>query len=469
MSFGAQLGYEDQPSRPQSAEAAAARVLSWRLAPAAIGWLGAGVVLLALGIVARRPDVVAIGVPLLIGLAWGTSQRPQRVPAVRLTGDDQPTGSTGAVSATVEIAPAERPTALALRVRAPGHRSSDVLVVADRRSLDVSMRTVRTGRRELFGLAHRAVAADALTSTGAAGDPPLTMTILPNARSLEELPLPFRLQGLTGPHTSRRAGSGGDLHDVAVFAPGDRLRRIDWRVTARLNTAPAVLGAAARAAGAGRADRTINRLYVRRTFATADATVMLVIDSRDQVGPRVATWGDAARLREDESTSLDIARHAAISLARQYVSAGDRVGLEDLGKLRRPAPPAGGRRQLQLLTQQLALAEPEGEPTHRQRIPRLPSGALILVFSTFLDDDAAAMARTWRRAGHRVLAVDTLPRLLISGIPERLYIAYRIVAMERSDRIQQLASVGVETLAWMDPATDPGLELAMMSQLRGRR
>ncbi len=468
MSFGAELGYEDQP-RPLSEAAAAARVRSWRLAPVAIGWLGGGVVLLVLGVVARRPDVVAIGAPLLIGLAWGTSRRPARVPGVRLTGDDQPTGSTGTVSAEVAIAPAERPTALALRVRAPGHRPSDVLVVAERRSLEVSMQTVRTGRRQLFELAHRAVSADALTSTGAATDSPLTMTILPNARSLEELPLPFRLQGLTGPHGSRRAGSGGDLHDVAVFAPGDRLRRIDWRVTARLNTAPAVFGAAARADRSGRADRTINRLYVRRTFATADATVMLVIDSRDQIGPRVATWGDAARLREDESTSLDIARHAAISLARQYVSAGDRVGLEDLGKLRRPAPPAGGRRQLQLLTQQLALAEPEGEPTPRQRIPRLPSGALILVFSTFLDDDAAAMARTWRRAGHRVLAVDTLPRLLISGIPERLYVAYRIVAMERVDRIQQLAAVGVETLAWMDPATDPGLELAMMSQIRGRR
>ena len=177
-------------------------------------------VLLVLGVVARRPDVVAIGAPLLIGLAWGTSQRPARVPAVRLVGDDQPTGSTGTVSAELEIAPAERPTALALRVRAPGHRPSDVLVVAERRTLEVSMRTVRTGRRELFGLAHRAVGADALTSTGAATDRPLTMTILPNARSLEELPLPFRLQGLTGPHGSRRAGSGGDLHDVAVFAPG---------------------------------------------------------------------------------------------------------------------------------------------------------------------------------------------------------------------------------------------------------
>ncbi len=466
MSFGAGLGYEDEPSRrPPDPRAG----LVWWLAPSAVGWLGGGVVLVVLGVVARRPDVVAIGVPLLLGLAWGTSRRPRLVPIVRLLGDDQPTGVTGTVEAAVEVAPAEQPTVLALRVQAPGHRPAEALVVAERRTLAVSMSTVRTGRRALFGLSHRAVGADGLLSTVSGPDRPLTMTILPSPRALEELPLPFRLQGLTGPHTSRRAGSGGDLHDVAVFAPGDRLRRIDWRVTARLNTGPAAGPGTGAGAAGGRADRTINRLYVRRTFATADATVMLVIDSRDQVGPRVSTWGDATRLREDETTSLDVARHAAISLARQYIAAGDRVGLEDLGRLRRPAPPAGGRRQLQLLTQQLALAEPEGEPTRRQRLPRLPSGALIVVFSTFLDDDAAAMARTWRRAGHRVLAVDTLPTLLISGIPERLYVAYRIVAMERADRLAQLAGSGVELLTWMDQTTDPGVRLSALGRLRGRR
>ena len=435
----------------------------WQLAPAAIGWLAAGVVLLTLGVLTRRPDIAAIGVPLLLGVAWSTSGRPGRCPSARLRGQDQPIGPSDVVEVEVVLEPADAPTALALRVRAPGHRPGEALVAAaaavagEPRTLTASIRTVRTGRRELFRLAHRAAAADALLSTAAVADPPATMTILPSARSLTELPLPYRLQGLTGPHASRRAGSGGDLHDVALFTPGDRLRRIDWRVTARLNTAPAVLG------------RTITQLYVRRTFATADATVMLVIDSRDQVGPRVSTWGDATLLREDESTSLDVARHAAVSLARHYLAIGDRVGLEDLGKLRRPAPPAGGRRQLQLLTQQLALAEPEGEPTHRQRIPRLPSGALIVVFSTFLDDDAALMAQAWRHAGHRVLAVDTLPKLLVSGIPERLWVAYRIIAMERADRIARLTAAGVETLAWMDPVRDPGLELGLLARLRGRR
>ena len=45
----------------------------------------------------------------------------------------------------------------------------------------------------------------------------------------------------------------------------DRLRRIDWKATAR------------RGQNAG-------DLYVRRTAALADATVLIVLDSRDDVG-----------------------------------------------------------------------------------------------------------------------------------------------------------------------------------------
>src|SRR5699024_620324 len=78
-------------------------------------------------------------------------------------------------------------------------------------------------------------------------------------------------------HTSRRVGDGTAFRDVHLFTPGDRLRRIDWRVSARRSLDVRT----------GR----LTELYVRRTFATADASVMLVVDSRDAVGPDVATWG----------------------------------------------------------------------------------------------------------------------------------------------------------------------------------
>ena len=432
------------------------------------GWLVVGAALLVVGLVSGRPDVGVLGLPLLLGAAWSLARPPRGATRVRLRASDQPAGTTG-VRAQVAIEPAAASGTVTLRMTAPGHRTAEVLLAAGERSVVASMRSVRTGRRPLFGLDYRAAGPDQLLGSAAVTVPRLVVTVLPSTRAVEDLPLPFRLQGLAGNHVSRRSGDGGDLRDVGPFMPGDRLRRVDWRVTARLNSGPPPT--------TGQRSAPISQLYVRRTFATADATVMLVVDSRDDVGPRVSTWGDATLLREDEATSLDIARNAAATLARHYLAGGDRVGLEDLGRMRRPIPPAGGRKQQQRLTLRLALAEPEGEPTPRKRVPRLPSGALIIVFSTFLDDDAARMAQSWRRAGHRVIAVDTLPRLLLGGLPERLETAFRIVAMERADRLRELPRTGVEVMTWSLPgragvaaaADNPAIDLVRLARVRARR
>jgi uncharacterized protein (DUF58 family) len=393
-----------------------------------------GVVVLVFGVLVGRPDVAVLGLPPLLGVAWSWSHWPAGGPEVTVRAVDQ-SATGGRLRAELRVTSAAGAGLVGLRVGAPGHRPRECLV-----------------------------APSALLTTPVRSLDPVVVTVLPATRALRDVPLPFRLQGLTGPHGSRRAGDGGDLHDVAAFRPGDRLRRIDWRVTARLNGPTAAAGPTGRPGA-------IAELYVRRTFATADATVMLVVDSRDEVGPRVSTWGDATAVDEDEATSLDLARFAAASVARSYLEAGDRVGLEDLGRLRRPSPPAGGRPHLHRLAQQLALATPEGEPRRRQRVPRLPSGALIVVFSTFLDDDAARLATAWRGSGHRVVAVDTLPVLATDDLAPRLATAYRMVAMNRDDRIADLGRAGVETVAWqrLDPDHDPAAELGVLARRRTRR
>ncbi|MFL6027057.1 MAG: DUF58 domain-containing protein [Friedmanniella sp.] len=435
----------------------------WNLAGPAVPWLVGGVAVLIFGVLVSRPDVAVLGLPPLLGVVWSWSRWPAGRPTVGTRAVDQ-SATGGRLRAELTVEPAPGAGLVGLRVGAPGHRPTQCLLLAEQRTLGLEMTSVRTGRRRLFRVDHRAADPAGLLTTAATSLEPVVMTVLPATRALREVPLPFRLQGLTGPHDSRRAGDGGDLHDVAAFRPGDRLRRIDWRVTARLN-GPTVAADPTGRPGA------IGELYVRRTFATADATVMLVVDSRDDVGPRVSTWGDATAVDEDEATSLDLARFAAASVARSYLEAGDRVGLEDLGRLRRPSPPAGGRPHLQRLAQQLALAAPEGEPRRRRRVPRLPSGALIVVFSTFLDEDAARLATAWRASGHRVVAVDTLPALVTHDLPPRLATAYRLVAMDRADRIADLARVGVETVAWqrLAPEHDPASELDVLARRRARR
>ncbi|MBP2417687.1 DUF58 domain-containing protein [Microlunatus capsulatus] len=430
-------------------------------APASAAWLVGGVLVAVVGLVAGRPEVAVLGLPLLLGLVVSRAGWPAQDVRARLRAADQ-TASAGTLQAELEVGAAPGVPLLGVRVDAPGHRPREALLLARDRVVGVRMRSVRTGSRALFQLDARSADPSGLLLGPVSSQPPVVMTVLPSTRALRALPLPFRLQGLTGPHGSRRAGDGGDLHDVAPFRPGDRLRRIDWRVTARINGQGA--------AGAGQPG-AVSELYVRRTFATADATVMLVVDSRDEVGPRVDTWGDASAVDEDEATSLDLARTAAASVARSYLEAGDRVGLEDLGRLRRPSPPAGGRPHLHRLTQQLARARPDGEPTRRQRVPRLPSGALIVLFSTFLDDDPARLATSWRGSGHRVVAVDTLPPLLLAGLSGRQRTAFRVVSMDRLDRIADLGRAGVETVSWqsLDPAHDVAAELGVLARRRVRR
>jgi hypothetical protein len=113
------------------------------------------------------------------------------------------------------------------------------------------------------------------------------------------------------------------------------------------------------------------------------------------------------------------------------------------------------------VVQQLALLRPEGEPSVRLRPPRIPSGSLVYVFSTFLDAEAADMARAWRRAGQSVIAVDMLPVLRSRGLDARHWLALRLVLLERDDRLAELARTGVQVLRWADrPGTTAQLQLA---------
>lgn len=427
--------------------AAAADGLTWRVSAAGATGAAAGLALIGLGLLLGRPEVACVGAPLLLSMLWDWSARPAAPGAA--TVDRAEHGADGAVISLLRVQAMDRPGAVQLRVGAVGYRESRALVAVHApRRIALAVRTARTGPHEMFGV-------DSVVATqGGAGHTEISTTelqrvlVLPGTRALRALPLPTRLQGLTGAHNSRRPGDGGDLRDVNLFSPGDRLRRIDWRVTARR---------------AGQPGGALVDLYVRRDFATADAVVMLVVDSRDEVGPDVSAWSGWRQLRPDESTSLDIAREAAASLARQYLAGGDRVGLDDLGRQSRPVAPAGGAAQLRRLTHRLAVLAPQGAPKPYLRAPQVPSGSLVVLFSTFLDEEAARLAHQWRRAGHRVLAVDVLPELSLRGTSAAVVTAYRIISLERRTRMSELQRAGVELLEWSPGAA---VDLAALHRIR---
>lgn len=407
----------------------------------------AGAVLLLAGALFGRPDVAVLGAAPLVGALWDWRRRPEAEPAVRLdAASDAP--EPGTLGATVHVEVPHPARAAVVVVRRGNRQLAESLVRVDgARDLLLVVRTVRTGPQEVAHVDGVGVGPGA----GSVSEPTDLSTrstlVLPAPRPLEQLPLPPRLRGLTGAHESRRPGEGGGLRDVHPYAPGDRLRRIDWRVTARRSP-------------------ELRELYVRREHALAEAVVMLVVDSRDDVGPDPATWRGSVPPRAQDPTSLDLARQAATSVAQAFLATGDRVGLDDLGAVRRPLPPGGGRRQLERIRNALALTRPEGAPAVRLRAPQLPSGALVLVFSTFLDDEAAVAASQWRRAGHRVVAVDVLPDLHQQHLRDREQLALRLLWIARADRLAMLADADVELVTWRDA---PSVTLTLLARRSHRR
>ncbi|MBX9245330.1 DUF58 domain-containing protein [Actinotalea ferrariae] len=421
---------------------------AWSVTPPLVWTVAAGLAVLVLGVLGGRPDVAALGAPCVLGAVWALWARPRG----SVWADVVPTaeGRSGAeLTAEVRLTAPVGTEAVRVRVSRPGHGATEALVhVPLTRTLGVAAASVRTGPQDLFRVERQGVGPGGLVVGPVDEEPPSVVLVLPTARSVADLPLPTRLRGLSGQHESRRAGDGGGLRDIHPFQPGDTLRRIDWRATAR------------------RSPR-LEQLYVRRTLALAEAVVTLVVDSRDEVGPDPRTWSGMRAIRPDDATSLDLARQAAATVAQGFLAAGDRVGVEDLGVRRRALRPGAGRRQLDRVVHQLALLRPEGDPARRVRPPHLTTGSLVVLFSTFLDPEAAELARTWRRAGHRVVAVDVLPRLRVRALDQRERVALRMVQIERSDRLDDVVAAGAELVRWADD--DASARLQAFARLSHRR
>ena len=316
------------------------------------GLTAGGIVAIVLatgGLLLGRIDLALLALPLVVGLAWTWERRPATgaISVATLTLSDSS-------DSEIDFALAfDAPTGVeAVVVRSTllgGDAQEVVLAVPVVGDITGRVPLLHSGPQELVRFEYRFLGTDA----GATSPPekPLVAArvISPTRAPVASLPLPRRLRGLTGSHESARAGDGGDFRDIHPFAAGDRLRRIDWKTTARRAQNP-------------------GDLYVRRTSALSDATVLIVLDSRDDVGEQVAQWSSNVAATKGAS-ALDVAREAASSLASAYIQAGDRVGFQDLSSRTRMVAHAGGHRHLRQLLRAIAVTQPSTIPYRRTRPP----------------------------------------------------------------------------------------------------
>jgi uncharacterized protein (DUF58 family) len=404
---------------------------------------------LGMALAVSNVELALVGLPLAIATALAWDRRPPSRTTSAFTSETKRGNDRSHLDYTVGITGPPGIDAVHIRLRTLGSRERDDIVApGTATALNGSIPILHSGPQRFVEARYRLVGPDASFLS----DPTMPLfaerVVEPAYTAPRSLPVPERLTGLTGPHNSSRPGDGGEFRDIDRFTSGDRLRRIDWRATARRAQAP-------------------GELYVRRTTATSDAAILIVLDSRDDVTDGVAEWSSGAP-RNRGISSLDLAREGASSLAAGYIRSGDRVGFHDLATQTRAIRPGGGARHLYRVLDAIARTRPSGYASDRVRAPQVVPGAEIIVISTFLDDEAAHLALLWRASGHRVIGVDALPNPVTRGLVKRELVAFRIVMMERDERLHRLGAAGIDIVRWERSADHPDREAVLRVLSRPR-
>lgn len=431
----------------ESVRVAARSRVRWNRTPViAIGLAGSAIVA-AVGLVFSRPDVVGIGLPLALATVWALLRRPRDgVLSIELRARPEGAAPSSDVVGAVD---ADLDTGwLQVTVDQEERRSGVADVLPGRSVLASRNRLQHSGPVELVGVTARGAALDGAWVSEVAPRVALEWHTPPRQVHIGQLPVAPRLTGLHGAHEGSRPGQGGDFRDIHPFAPGDELRRVDWRATAR-------------------AARRPGDLLVRRTAALSDSSVVIAIDTAEDLGAVVASWGtdDADR---SGVTSLDHAREAALSIATAAIGVGDRVSYHALSPGGRSLPSGGGPRHLARLRDVIAATGQSADDSRYRRSPVVPPGSIIFVLSTFFDGAAAQLVTRWRASGHAVVAVDVLPAPEGSRLTREQRIALRTLLAERSDILVELRHAGVEVVRWKESDVDVALRLAALRQQRMR-
>jgi len=385
-----------------------------------------------IAVLAGRPDVAVLAAPFIGMAAWGAHRRPRHAPhadmalAETTVFEGQVTTTTVTVGAdggssgdVVAICLAGTP-AVGWRPRSAARATASA---GGPVTLSIATRAGRWGRHpiSLSAVACSSTLGAFRTDGLAAGQ--VVLMTLPLSAEFDAADAVPRPAGLVGLHRANRQGGGSEPAEVRPFRVGDRLRRINWRVSSRTG-----------------------ELHVTSTWSDRDTHVLLLLDTEADVGRSEGVDGRAS--------SLDIAVRAAAAIAEHFLRAGDRVGLIDLGRRVRSVPPGSGRRHLRRLLDALVAAE--AGANHRPEPVQLrptEAGALVVFLSPLVGQAGPTQIAHLAQHGHTVIVVDTLPDEPPRPVPPWTALATRVRAMERAAEIDHLGEMGVPVVRWQGRGT----------------
>lgn len=415
--------------------------------------VGLAILVSVLALVLHRPAMVVLAAPFLVWAVAGVLRRPRADEAAPTVAVSARTIALGeAIAVTAQAAAADRVVEIFAAPTTDTDADPAWGAVTERGTASVRLRPRRWGRWEVDPV--WVTESDAWGLWDSSWRVPVgAVDVLPLATVPgrgDAIPHPV---GTAGIHHSRRSGDGVALSDIRRYQPGDRLNRINWRVTSRTGS-----------------------LHTNATTAERDTEVLIVVDT--SVDATTAGIGGPA------ASSLDDTVVAAASLVEHYLRLGDRVGVHDLGETIGPMPARSGIRQLTAFTTRLGRVR-RGAPRslHLRRVQRLRPGTFVVVCTPLLSDAVCDEIGALARRGAAVLIVDTLParlgrldpgpldrrsllRDLVDPTPTFSYWeeAWVLRRLEREREVRRLRAAGIPVTAWRGVSGVAGLAASLASQ-----
>lgn len=247
------------------------------------------------------------------------------------------------------------------------------------------------------------------------------LRVYPSVETIRSLLEPFETQAYIGNQVSRVRGDGIEFADIREWTPGDRLKRVNWRASARRG-----------------------RLWVNEQHPERNTDIVLFLDTFTNVrlGPR---------------GTLDLTVRAAASLAHRYLQRKDRVGVVSFGGYLSWLLPGSGTTQLYRIADSLLQMDVVQSFASRSidvLPPRtLPPKSLVLALTPLLDARSTAALLDLRARGYDLVVVEVSPVPFVRPARDELsQLSYRLWRLSREALRARYERAGIPVVGWEDGA-----------------
>jgi uncharacterized protein (DUF58 family) len=393
--------------------------------PRVVGYTALGALGLIVGLAASEPAAVAFGAAFLLPIVYGLAAPRPLLPQSRIELSHERLLEGEAAELRLEFAADAAIDWLELEFHVPAR--ARLLEGHERLVLGLGAGEVRTlryrihcprwglypvGALRLLGL-HRLC----MVSSSAERDPTRLVRVYPRIERLRRLLKPLTTRPASGSRPAAASGEGIEFAEIREFRAGERVRRINWRASARRG-----------------------QLLVSDRHPERSSEVVLFLDSLTEAAT-------------DQESTLDLAVRAVASLVGAYLRDRDRVGLLNFGgELEWVLPSAGARQHYRIID---AVLSSESARLLRWRdlrlIPRrvLPPQSLIVALTPLLDWRVNRALLNLRARGYDLALIEVEP-LRFAEHARATYgeQAWRLWLLERELLRSQFQRAGVPVSRW---------------------